>query len=281
MYYALGALFLFFLLQFFVKRIKTRLYVKKGITQLRADLDALRSNLARIKTLYDSSQLLSPEAYAGVPHDSYLDTSWLPREYGAQSELDDRYYFGFNPGSGTVHEPWCRHCGPLVNYSNILRICAFPHPCMKCSPRLPNIQWVRIYRDVLRNLEPIDPGITERHLDLLCHGETDGCVINAEFGELRPTEDDLAFHLQACVDEAYQEVFAGKLNPYSCQPISSERDYLAYASEYERLHGEPPVLPRQAESLRHIAFRKKLCQDFLYERLRLFRSNTTNILHMK
>lgn len=126
---------------------------------------------ARIKTKYESMANLTPEQYAGVPSDTYLDSNIYPIERNAHGDMEDKYFFCYTCSTGVIHKTNCRYaCGAPVNYYYIKHCQDKPiKVCHHCRPELPDISWVDKYRNVLSNLEAIDPGITNRSLKLLRH----------------------------------------------------------------------------------------------------------------
>ncbi len=138
---------------------------KEGIPKLRQDYNDILLKYQRLKDLYYSSDLLKPEEYAHVPFDSYLDENGLPRQIDAITPKQDRYNIFVNLNTGIFHKADCRHAPyRFVNICEFQKyLCKFPYPCRVCHPTLPDVSWVKEYKELLSGLELLSPGITERH----------------------------------------------------------------------------------------------------------------------
>ena len=123
------------------------------LSYMKREVSSLERRLFSLKELYDSNKSITPERYAGVPLDSYMTSSGLPRQKYVESIEEDKYYFCINLQTNTLHCKSCRYAAG-IDPLNIYRIKQLRkgnkiNLCKVCQPCTPDIDWVDKYKSIM------------------------------------------------------------------------------------------------------------------------------------
>lgn len=131
--------------------------LQEAIPAFKSKIKELKAEYREIQTSLLTEQVLSPRIIAKIPEDSFVDSTWLPHQFGASTLADDKYYFAFNESTSVIHKPTCTHAIglPLMNIMDITQSDDYCHPrrysrpCQRCKPELPGTFWIRGYHDLV------------------------------------------------------------------------------------------------------------------------------------
>ncbi len=131
--------------------------LRDSIPEFKSQINALWRDYIELQTDLLTKQVLSPRVVANVPEDSFVDSTWRPHQFGANTPFDDKYYFAFNESTSVIHRPTCTFADglPLMNIMDITQSDDYCHsrrysrPCQRCKPALPGTFWIRSYHDLV------------------------------------------------------------------------------------------------------------------------------------
>lgn len=131
--------------------------LRDSIPEFKSQINALWRDYIELQTSLLTEQVLSPRIIAKIPEDSFVDSTWLPHQFGASTLADDKYYFAFNESTSVIHRPSCTYADglPLMNIMDITQSDDYCHPrrysrpCQRCKPELPGTFWIRGYHDLV------------------------------------------------------------------------------------------------------------------------------------
>ena len=131
--------------------------LRDSIPEFKSQINALWRDYIELQTSLLTEQVLSPRIIAKIPEDSFVDSTWLPHQFGASTLADDKYYFAFNESTSVIHRPSCTYADglPLMNIMDITQSDDHCHPrrysrpCQRCKPELPGTFWIRGYHDLV------------------------------------------------------------------------------------------------------------------------------------